>query len=87
MSLTGNFDILLGMRLHALIFAAVMDIPFAAVSYDPKVDGFIKDINGICAGRVDRLEAGQIVAAAEKAMTCQTKGKSLLKKKKKKIHA
>lgn len=84
LSLTGNFDILLGMRLHALIFAAVMDIPFAAVSYDPKVDGFIKDINGVCAGRVDRLEAGQIVAAAEKAMTRQTKGKSLLQELQKK---
>ena len=78
LSLTGNFDILLGMRLHALIFAAVMGTPFAAVSYDPKVDGFIKDIDGVCAGRVDRLEAGQVVVAAEKAMTRQCKGKSLL---------
>lgn len=84
LSLTGNFDILLGMRLHALIFAAVMDIPFAAVSYDPKVDGFIKDIDGVCAGRVDRLEAGQIVAAAEKAMARQNKGKELLKELRKK---
>ena len=45
----GNFQLLIGMRLHALIFAAVMERPFVAISYDAKIDGFVKDINGVTA--------------------------------------
>ena len=69
LSLMGNFDLLIGMRLHALIFAAVMELPFAAVSYDPKIDGFVKDIDGLTAGRVESLQAAQVVAAAKQALS------------------
>ena len=70
LSLMGNFDLLIGMRLHALIFAAVMELPFVAVSYDPKIDGFVKDINGESAGNVENLQAAQVVAAARRALSC-----------------
>ena len=39
------FDFFLGVRLHSLIFAAVNEVPFVGISYDPKVDSLLKDLN------------------------------------------
>ena len=38
-------DLLVGVRLHAVIFAAVSQIPVAGISYDPKVDNFLAQLN------------------------------------------
>lgn len=50
LSLVGNFDLLLAVRLHALIFAGVMGIPMVGVSYDPKIDRFLASIGETAAG-------------------------------------
>lgn len=35
-------DILIGMRLHSLIYAASQEVPLIGISYDPKIDQFLK---------------------------------------------
>ena len=44
MSIIGNMDVLVGVRLHALIHAAIMDVSMIAVSYDPKINSFMNSI-------------------------------------------
>ena len=65
LSVIGSFRLLIGMRLHALIFAAVMKVPLLAISYDPKVDSFLKAIGTEAAGTVETLDAGKVEKAAE----------------------
>ncbi|MDD2218011.1 MAG: polysaccharide pyruvyl transferase CsaB [Eubacteriales bacterium] len=44
MSIIGNMDILVGVRLHSLIHAAIMGIPMIGISYDPKINSFLHSI-------------------------------------------
>ncbi|MBR5228384.1 MAG: polysaccharide pyruvyl transferase CsaB [Firmicutes bacterium] len=44
LSIIGNMDILVGVRLHALIHAAIMDVPMIGISYDPKINSFLRSI-------------------------------------------
>lgn len=50
LSIISNLDLLIGSRLHSLIFALVTTTPFLGVSYDPKVDSFLKmlDMQPVC---------------------------------------
>ena len=44
LSIIGCMDLLVGVRLHSLIYAAVMGVPMIGISYDPKVDSFLSSI-------------------------------------------
>ncbi|WP_227762416.1 polysaccharide pyruvyl transferase CsaB [Zhaonella formicivorans] len=52
----GELQLVVGMRLHALIMAAVMGVPAVGISYDPKVDSFLKLTEQPNAGRVETLD-------------------------------
>ena len=65
LSIIGSFRLLIGMRLHALIFAAVMKVPLMAISYDPKVDSFVKSVGAQAVGTVQTLDAAKVEKAAD----------------------
>ena len=52
-SLIGDSSLLIGMRLHALIFAAIAHTPMIGISYDPKIDSFINQVDQPLIGHVD----------------------------------
>ncbi|HZK44352.1 MAG TPA: polysaccharide pyruvyl transferase CsaB [Syntrophomonadaceae bacterium] len=41
LALIAELDFLIGIRLHSLVFAAQSGVPFAGISYDPKVSAFL----------------------------------------------
>lgn len=57
----GMMDVNIGVRLHSLVFSAVMNVPTIGISYDPKIDGFLDmiDLNPICT--YETIEINKIV--------------------------
>ncbi|MDO5040842.1 MAG: polysaccharide pyruvyl transferase CsaB [Peptoniphilus sp.] len=65
LSLIANMDMMVSMRLHGLIFATLAGAYPIGISYDPKIDGFIKELD-----RVQRyyVEDFDEVALAEEVL-------------------
>src|SRR5262245_26195802 len=61
LSLIGHFDFAVGMRLHFLIFAALNRVPFVALPYASKVQGFLEDLE-IGMPPLKQVNAGQLIA-------------------------
>lgn len=61
MSIVGNTDFLISVRLHALIFAGVMGVPMLGISYDPKIDRFMDSIGEKTVGTLQDITADGIL--------------------------
>jgi polysaccharide pyruvyl transferase WcaK-like protein len=55
------FDLVVGMRLHALIFAALAGLLPVGLSYDPKVDAFLKALGAPAPLRVRELRGEDLL--------------------------
>ncbi|WP_313638619.1 polysaccharide pyruvyl transferase CsaB [Paenibacillus sp.] len=58
----GQCDVLIGMRLHSLIYAAGRRVPLIGISYDPKIDHFLDRIQCHPVGATNTLDAEQVAA-------------------------
>lgn len=58
----GQCDVLIGMRLHSLIYAAGRRVPLIGISYDPKIDHFLDRIQCHPVGATNTLDAENIAA-------------------------
>ena len=65
LSLVGNLDLLIGMRLHALIFAAINGVPPLGIVYDPKVERFLNLLGIPNAGKPMDVQSDDLTRMAQ----------------------
>ena len=65
LSLVGCMDLLISIRLHALIFAGVMGVPMIGLSYDPKIERFLASIDEKPAGDLSTLTYEELSKAID----------------------
>jgi polysaccharide pyruvyl transferase CsaB len=68
MAMVARCDLLVGLRYHAIVFAAMNQVPLVGLSYDPKNDSFLRLIGEEVVGSTHRLEADAVAAAGRKAL-------------------
>jgi polysaccharide pyruvyl transferase WcaK-like protein len=64
----GSMEVVVGMRLHSLIFATAGGSPVIGVSYDVKVDSFIKDMGSDACIPLGSLTAEKLCAMIDEAV-------------------
>lgn len=61
-------DLLIGMRLHSLIYAASQFVPMVGISYDPKIDQFLHRLGMKAAASTARFDANALLEEAQRLL-------------------
>ncbi|HOM81304.1 MAG TPA: polysaccharide pyruvyl transferase CsaB [Armatimonadota bacterium] len=80
-SVVGCVDLMVAMRLHALIFAALQGVPLVGISYDPKIDGFLRLLDRTPAAEMTSIEGEVLLHAIQTAWDARAGEASSLKQK------
>ncbi len=72
-SLMGSMDAVIGMRLHAMIFSALMHVPFLGISYDPKIDNFLALIDRKATCSIRTMDAEKLYADTMELLSADPK--------------
>lgn len=81
LSIIGNMDVLVGVRLHSLIHAAIMNVPMIAISYDPKVNSFMHSIDRKAMSTVIDFKSEFFMEEFEKTVAQSPQIKAMMEKK------
>jgi polysaccharide pyruvyl transferase WcaK-like protein len=57
-------DLMIGMRLHALIYAASQYVPMVGISYDPKIDQFLHRLGMTAAASTVNFDTDAVTTEA-----------------------
>ena len=79
LEIVANMHILVGMRLHFLIFGALMNVPMVGIAYDPKVSSFLEIVGMPLGGYVESLEYKQLSAIVQKVIADKDEVREKLK--------
>ncbi len=61
-------DVVLGMRLHSLIYALCANVACVGLLYDPKIDGFLKDIGNNLICSASDIDCDKLLSTIEYAL-------------------
>jgi len=67
LALIGSVDVMVGMRLHALVFAAAQGVPIVPLAYDPKVRALASELGEPAPGEIESVQVPALLAAIETA--------------------
>lgn len=68
-SLSGNVDLMIGIRLHALVFSSLMGKPVIGISYDPKITSFLHMIGQEPIGTMTHLREEALYQRCHKLLS------------------
>ena len=83
MGIVGRVDVMVSMRLHTLIFAAVKNVPMVGIIYDPKIEYYLKELDMPEGGdvRKEKLDSDKITSTTLDIFENMERYKGILKSK------
>lgn len=85
LGLTARLKLMVGMRLHSIIYAAAKCVPLIGLVYEPKVAAFLKEINQPSAGNLEDLDTAKICAQLDIIWENQSEIREQLRSAKKRL--
>ncbi len=79
LAVTGELRVLVGMRLHSLIFAAARGVPVVGIAYDPKVEAFLAMVGQPSLGDIRTLDPAAAVRTVETLLAAGDAGRRTLR--------
>lgn len=80
LSVISELDLLIGMRLHSLVFAAIARVPMVGIEYDDKIKSFLELVNQKSGGIAESLEEVALWSTIEEVLKDNQRHREQLEK-------